>query len=275
MHKHTFKRYAPFAALLVVGSCAPIVHAQATGHAPEPLALSGEYHGVHDPSIARDGNTYYVFATGAAVPPLASTASSPSAPSGTASSASLPQLPIRCSPDLTTWRRCGSVFPAGIPQWIQKASPETKELWAPDISFYDGMYHLYYAYSAFGKNTSGIALVTNKSLDPANPNYKWVDQGLVLQSTTADDFNAIDPNLVLDQHGNAWLSFGSFWSGIKMRRLERSTGKLSASDTRVYDLAARSRPDGTEPAKPGLPPDWEAVEAPFILRHGEKPCWQP
>ncbi len=252
-----------FAALAL--GCLPL----AAQTAPKALSLSGEFQGTHDPSIAKQGNTYYVFATGAAVHPPAGQSSSPDAPSGAASTANLPQLPVRCSPDLHLWHRCGAVFPAGIPAWIQKASPETKELWAPDISFYDGAYHLFYAYSAFGKNTSGIALATNATLDASSPAYHWIDQGLVLQSTAAEDYNAIDPNLILDEHGEAWLSFGSFWSGIKMRKLDRATGKLSTTDTRTYALAARARPADAEAARPGLPPDWEAIEAPFILRHGE------
>jgi arabinan endo-1,5-alpha-L-arabinosidase len=160
------------------------------------------------------------------------------------------------------------VFPA-IPQWIQETSPKTQELWAPDISYFDGIYHLYYAFSAFGKNTSGIALATNETLDRTSPKYKWVDHGLVLRSYETDDFNAIDPNLVLDGKGDAWLSFGSFWSGIKMRKLDRKTGLLSTTDTRLYSLASRAAEVGAGPRNPDLPPDAEAVEAPFIFRHAD------
>jgi arabinan endo-1,5-alpha-L-arabinosidase len=128
-------------------------------------------------------------------------------------------------------------------------------------------YRQSYAYSVFGKNTSGIALAVNKTLDPASPDFKWIDKGLVFESKASDDFNAIDPNFIQDQHGHAWLAFGSFWDGIKMRRLDDATGLLSASDTTLYSLARRVRPSGANPAKPGLPPDWEAVEAPFIVQH--------
>lgn len=120
---------------------------------------------------------------------------------------------------------------------IHAESPETKALWALDISYFDGRYHLYYAFSAFGKNTSGIALLTNNTLDPKDAQFHWVDQGLVLQSNAGDDFNAIDPNLILDQEGQAWLAFGSFWDGIKMRKLDRKTGKLSTED-RIFWVAS-------------------------------------
>lgn len=223
-------------------SIAPALAAQK----PQALVLSGDYAKTHDPSIARQGNNYYVFATGRA-------------PDGG-------QFAIRCSNNLTDWKLCGHVFNE-IPAWIKEASPRTRDLWAPDISFFNGKYHLYYAYSAFGVNTSGIALATNTTLDAADPNYQWKDEGLVLKSTAADDYNAIDPNIVLDNKGQPWLSFGSFWSGIKMRRIDAATGKPAADNPTLYALATRAKPENAAPAKPGLPADWEAIEAPFIVRH--------
>lgn len=216
---------------------------------PHALHLEGDIVGAHDPSIIKEGDTWYVFAT---TPPGLSTTD---------------QFPIRCSKDLVHWKACGYVLPE-IPRWIREKSPKTKELWAPDISYFDGKFHLYYAYSSFGVNTSGITLLTNKTLNPDSPEYRWVDEGLILESRAQDDFNAIDPNLVLDQKGQAWLAFGSFWSGIKMRKLDRKTGKLSADDTTLYSLATRRKPDHFDAPKPGSPPDYQAIEAPFIVHHG-------
>ncbi len=217
---------------------------------PRVIPVEGDVIGTHDPSIIKEGDVWYVFAT---TPPHSKTGE---------------QFPIRCSNDLVHWKACGYVF-SETPTWIKKESPKTKELWAPDISYFDGKFHLYYAYSSFGVNTSGIALLTNKTLNQQSPDFHWVDEGLVLKSRAEDDFNAIDPNLILDEKGRAWLSFGSFWSGIKMRKLDRKTGKLSSDDTKVYSLASRYRPEHYDPAKPGLPPDYQAIEAPFIVRHGD------
>jgi len=216
---------------------------------PSVIQLGGDVEYTHDPSIIKDGNRWIIFGTN-------------NGPERTG------ELPIRCSADLRHWKRCGHVF-AGIPEWIKKESPETKELWAPDISYFNGEYHLYYAFSVFGKNTSGIALATNKTLDPKSPSFHWVDRGLVLRSRVQDDFNAIDPNLVIDEKGDAWLSFGSFWSGIKMRRIDPKTGLLSTEDTKLFSLASRKRPPNSPPPPPGLPGNWQAIEAPFIVRHAD------
>jgi arabinan endo-1,5-alpha-L-arabinosidase len=212
---------------------------------PHAYALSGDVAGTHDPSIIKEGKTWYVFATG-------------KAPDGG-------QFAIRCSNDLEHWKLCGHVFDA-VPAWIHERSPGTRDLWAPDISYVQHEYRLYYAYSLFGKNTSGIALATNKTLDPTSPDYKWIDKGLVFESKAEDNFNAIDPNLIVDAKGSEWLVFGSFWDGIKMRRLDDS-GMLSKTDTTLYSLARRAKPEDAAPAPPGLPANWQAIEAPFIVRH--------
>ncbi|WP_089408277.1 family 43 glycosylhydrolase [Granulicella rosea] len=203
---------------------------------PEAYRLSGDVAGAHDPSIIRQGDRWYVFTTG--------------------KTRDGGLLGIRCSSDAHEWRLCGHVFDT-MPAWIAQRSPGTHDLWAPDITFANGVYRLYYCYSLFGKNASGIALATNKTLDPASPDYRWVDEGLVLQSRAGDDFNAIDPAWVADEQGHGWLTFGSFWSGIQLVRLDDATGKLPTPVTgvMVYPLARRSKEDG------------HAVEAPSILHH--------
>jgi arabinan endo-1,5-alpha-L-arabinosidase len=230
------------AALFTALYLCTITHAQT----PQAYKLEGDIQGAHDPSMIHAGNTWYVFTTGRA--------------------AGGGQLGIRCSPDLTHWKLCGQVFDV-LPQWIKDRSPGTRDLWAPDISFEHGQYRLYYAYSLFGKNTSGIALATNRTLDPASPDYKWTDQGLVLESLATDNFNAIDPNYIEDSSHHAWLAFGSFWTGIKMRAIDPATGKTLAADPTTYALAARKRPTQTEPDPPNLPGNWQAIEAPFLIYH--------
>jgi arabinan endo-1,5-alpha-L-arabinosidase len=166
-------------------------------------------------------------------------------------------LGVRSSTDLMTWNNAGSVFPS-IPSWVNTALGQTiTDLWAPDVSYFNGKYRVYYAGSVFGSNHSVIGLATTAALAPMAPFASWVDEGLVIESNAPgqnDDWNAIDPNLTFDGANNPWLVFGSFWSGIKLRRIDATTGKLSMADTTLYSLAAR-------PAAGG------AIEAASIVMH--------
>ena len=191
-----------------------------------PAAAAGS-HGdvrVHDPMMIEEGRTYYVFSTGGG-------------------------LQIKASTDLRTWRDVGTVFDT-IPSWVTDAVGPITDLWAPDVSYFDGLYHLYYAGSQFGTNTSVVGLATNATLDPSSPHYHWIDRGEVERSTVSDDFNAIDPSVTFDTAGTPWLVFGSFWSGIKLHALDPRTGKLAAHAPH-YALAQRAAPD--------------AIEAPYII----------
>ena len=181
--------------------------------------LTGATTPVRDPSIMRQGSTYYLFSTDAG-----------GAISG--------HLPIRCSTDQVSWRLCGAVFNQ-IPAWVQSQVPGIGGLWAPDISFFNGLYHLYYAGSIFATNTSVIGLATNTTLDPTDPAYQWVDQGEVLGSSSVDDFNAIDPNILVDTDGSVWMTYGSYWTGIKQQQIDPLTGELLGSNPAVYSLATR------------------------------------
>lgn len=201
---------------------------------PINAQLDGSISPVHDPCMIREGDTYYVFSTDL----------------GGGNGAT---LPWRFSKDMRKWEKGGYLFPE-VPAWAREAVPGTRGIWAPDVSRIGDRYLLYYACSTFGKNRSVIGLATNTTLNPASPGYKWEDQGLVFQSQPGDDFNAIDPNHVVDRDGKHWLAFGSFWRGIKLIQLDPASGKPLPGDKQIYTLA--SRPAGSRD---------NAIEAPFII----------
>ncbi len=208
--------------------------------APEVLLLSGDLERVHDPAVARDGDSYYLFSTG-----------------GGWGRQGI--IPIRTSKDLLRFTLQGSVFDR-LPEWAAAEVPRARGAWAPDISRWDGRFRLYYAVSSFGSRDSAIGLATNQTLDPKSPGYRWVDEGMVIRSREGkDDWNAIDPHLVIEDPQDLWLAWGSFWDGIKMRRIDPATGKLSAADTTMHSLCRRERAE----------PIGGSVEAPFIVRHGD------
>jgi arabinan endo-1,5-alpha-L-arabinosidase len=221
-------------ASLVLALLAAAGGAAASAPRPAPLVLGGAVAGVHDPAILQDGDTYYLIATGHL---------------GSAQGL----LPLRTSTDLRHWTLRGPSY-ARLPDWVRTAVPGATGIWAPDISKVGGEYRLYYSVSTFGKNRSAIGLAAATRIDLAAPAAHWVDRGLVVQSGPGDDFNAIDPMPFSDAQGRAWLVFGSFWSGIKLIRIDAATGLRLAGDAPPRALAARTAPG--------------AVEAPYVIRHG-------
>jgi len=176
-----------------------------------------------------------------------------------------PGITFYSSKDMVTWTLRGRVFP-GDPSWARGvARGFNGHIWAPDIVKHDGRYYLYYAVSAMGKISSAIGVTINKTLDPGSPDYQWEDQGIVVRSIPGRDlWNAIDPNIIVDAGGTPWLSFGSFWSGVKLVRLD-SSWKAVAEPQEWYSIAKRERSVLVDDSVPGP----AEVEGPFIFKKGD------
>ncbi|HZU94164.1 MAG TPA: arabinan endo-1,5-alpha-L-arabinosidase, partial [Microbacterium sp.] len=198
---------------------------------PVARSLSGDVF-VHDPAYVHTDDGDYVYSTG----------------NGQIGAGN---IQIRRSDDGASWEYVGEVWQTK-PEWLSEAVPGVDNLWAPELYEHDGTWYLYYAASTFGSNRSVIALATNTTLDPDDPAYEWVDQGEVIASE-GEDFNAIDPGIVEDADGVPWMSFGSFWSGIRVVELEWPSG-LRADDAEPLRLADRGLADN-------------AIEAPYVVAH--------
>lgn len=214
---------------LVVCVASNIAHAQ----------LSGET-GAHDPStLAKDGSTYYYFATGQGIA-------------------------TRYSTDKINWTAGPSVF-SSAPSWTTQAVPSfTGLFWAPDIAYFNGKYHLYYSVSKWGTIDSAIGVATTPSLTSPT----WTDQGKVVQSdavweagpnTDTTGYNAIDPSILVNTDGKVWMSFGSYSSGILVTQLNPSTGKRLNTSTLDATLVANNATGG----------GWgSSIEGSALVKHG-------
>ena len=192
---------------------------------------------VHDPVVIKQKDTYYLYCTGKGISVLS-------------------------SKDLKNWQPEPSIFKEK-PHWVDVVVPNfDNHIWAPDISFHNNTYYLYYSVSAFAKNTSAIGVATNTTLNPKDPAYKWIDHGIVIQSQpNRDMWNAIDPNLVFDDSNTPWLTFGSFWEGLKMVKLNPDL-KSIANPQEWHTIAKRKRSFDLPDTDPGD----AALEAPFIFK---------
>lgn len=194
----------------------------------------------HDPVMIKEKDTYYLFATGQGIS-------------------------VMSSLDMKNWKFEPPVF-ADAPLWAVKLiDGYNGHTWAPDVIYHGGLYHLFYSCSAFGKNTSAIGHATTPTLDRKDPRFKWTDHGMVIQSVpNRDSWNAIDPNIIIDEKGTPWMTFGSFWDGIKLVRLTDDLNAV-AEPQEWYSVSRRQRSVSVK----GVDAGDGAVEAPFIMKHGE------
>ncbi|HEY0953501.1 MAG TPA: arabinan endo-1,5-alpha-L-arabinosidase [Roseateles sp.] len=202
---------AALATLLALCLAAPVA-------ALEPQGETG----AHDPTLLIQADRWFVFTTGKGLQRLESTDQG------------------------KTWRRLAPLF-TQAPAWWLDAVPEQKplDIWAPKVFQHAGRTWVLYSISTFGKNRSAIGLASSDRPDGS----EWRDDGLVVASTAADNFNAIDPDLFVDRDGKLWMSYGSFWGGLRLTELDAKTLKPIGSTRFV----ARS----------------PAIEAPTIVRRGD------
>ena len=227
------------AAPVVKGGCQMMAQ-----NAPqEPIVVDTPF--VHDPVMVYENGKYYLYCTGHGITQMTST-------------------------DRKHW----TIVPQGvlknseIPAWTHDSVPGfTTHIWAPDVIRFKNKWYLAYSCSTFGKNTSAIGLLSNTSLSDKNG---WKDEGcLVASKGDRDNWNAIDPNFIVDEKGNPWLTWGSFWDGIQMIKLDKKT--MHVKKGAKPQTIARRHAVGDTSAEPNPTSKFagtNAIEAPFIMKHG-------
>lgn len=204
---------------------------------------------VHDPSILRVGDTYYIYGS---------------------------HMDSARSTDLVTWKRMsaginkGNVIFGGIYDKYDEAfafagSPTSavptddanrggEHVWAPDVKYNEkmGKYVMYYCTSSTW-NASNLCYAT---CDTPDGRFEWqgafIFSGFnkdTIQYTDVLDYvsedyayehyitdkneynfndcpNAIDPTLFTDADGNQWLVYGSWSGGIFLLEVDEETGKV-------------------------------------------------
>lgn len=227
---------------------------------------------VHDPTVEKCGDYYYMYQTNAAY--------------GGAGDG-LGVFPHRRSKDLVNWEYRGYAFPS-YPAWVKDSlnSKRAREgrpaidnpqmgAWAPVIRRVGDVYRLYYSVPVFndvdgvsGGATERAFIGLAESTDLAT--NKWVDKGMVICSepdgAVGTDvtfgyykFNAIDPSYMVTPEGEHWLIYGSWHTGIAALKVNPETGKPDKLET-IDDYGVRIAGRGNIATN-----RWQGLEGPEII----------
>ena len=240
---------------------------------------------VHDPSITKDGEYFYMYQTDA---------SYGNAHAGNG------HFPYRRSTDLVNWDFQGMAFQE-VPSWVKDSLNSLRAqmdppldpienpnygFWAPEIAEVNGTYRLYYSIvvhnpiigndnTEYWTERAFIGLAETNDLS----SNQWEDKGMVVSSVPDGretytrngggdwsgyfKFNAIDPSFIETPNGEQYLIYGSWHSGISLLKLNPSTGKptkLNSLEDYGTRIAGRGDVNNNR---------WQGLEAPEIIYNEE------
>jgi arabinan endo-1,5-alpha-L-arabinosidase len=226
---------AALAALLVVAAPAPAAPQAATYDNPLRIQIPGDglVESCADPSIIK-GQTpgdeaWYAYCT---TDPLNSTDRNADG------SFRFHLIPILRSTDLVSWTYVGDAF-AARPDWVK----DDAGLWAPDIAYVNGRYHLYYTAPDTDLPGGGSAIGVGVSSSPTGP---FVDSGApVVEPSNRWTF---DPDYI-EVGGIKYLFYGSYFGGLSARQLTPD-GLRSLPATQVQ-IAIANRYEGAHVVERG------------------------
>jgi len=169
---------------------------------------------VHDPSVIRVGNDYYMFGS---------------------------HLAEARTTDLMHWQLLADGVDANNPLFDNVVTELADvfdwsgvvDLWANDvIQLGDGRFYMYYNLSSIDAPRASLGLAVADDVEG-----KYSDEGIFLQSGMtgiSDDGvnpydpkvhpNTVDPDTFYDHDGNLWMVYGSFSGGIFILEMDPATG---------------------------------------------------
>lgn len=241
---------------------------------------------VHDPSVAKDGNYYYMYQTDASYGNV---------------TFGRGHFPYRRSVDLVNWTFLGFAMPNTPPTWVKDSLNAMRArvgltaianpvfgYWAPVVRKVGNKFRLYYSMIVDNYIQSGlpnteanfdgswterafIGMMETESLE----SNVWVDKGYVIHSVSDRGtdwsrsslsnwsayfkWNAIDPTYAETPQGDHWLIYGSWHSGIPAVKINPETGKPYQLNT-LADFGVRvARRQNNDANR------WQSQEGPEVI----------
>lgn len=180
---------------------------------PVQTALTFGNASVHDPSIVRDGSTYYVFGS---------------------------HLAAAKTTDLMNWTKIADTVNDANPLFTKVTTDlsaaltwaQTTTLWAPDvIKLADGKFYMYYCACKGDSPLSALGIAVADKIDGPYANKQLLlKSGMVGTSEDGTNYdaakhpNVVDPSVFFDATGKLWMIYGSYSGGIYIMQLNAATG---------------------------------------------------
>ena len=173
---------------------------------------------VHDPSVIKVGDTFYVFGS---------------------------HLASAKSKDLMKWQQMTTSVSATNPLFLNGSAnvytelaetfawAQSNTLWAPDVKqLADGKFYMYYNACKGDSPVSALGVAVANNVEGP-----YVNKGIILKSgmwgqasydgTVYDALkhpNTVDPNVFFDNAGKLWMIYGSYSGGIFIMQMNPATG---------------------------------------------------
>lgn len=118
------------------------------------------------------------------------------------------------------WHRDGNILARPPPI----DNPGRVSPWAPHVTrLGNDRYIAFYCVSSFGTPNSAIGVAVSTTGEPGS----FQDYGALFGSSDETPYNALDPSLAIGVDGEPYLSFGSYFEGIFLTKLDRGLIKTA------------------------------------------------
>jgi len=149
-----------------------------------------------------------------------------------------PSTVVQCQGKYYTWGTGGGCLVSDDGWTWRRGARASRSGMAPDLIHVGDRFFMYVAANVGAQPRAAINLISNRTLDPGSPDYKWEEGGVVASSDGVEDCNAIDPGVFLDPTtGRFWLTYGSYFGFIRLVELDPRTGKRLKPDDPPINVA--------------------------------------
>jgi len=169
---------------------------------------------VHDPSVIKSGDTYYVFGS---------------------------HLAAAKTTDWMNWTKIADGVNASNPLFNNVTTAlsealtwaQTDTLWAPDVAkLDDGKFYMYYCACKGDSPRSALGIAVADKVDGPYANKQLLLKSGMWGETSPDGTiydatkhpNVVDPNVFRDNGGKLWMVYGSYSGGIFIMEMDPATG---------------------------------------------------